>query len=88
MAALCLGYMYVKGEGVGRNVSEGGAWLRWGMKTSGRDIIKTNDNELGAAFHMQYLMQSKVHGFFDEWPGDMKLLSHAIFLYCQGMFYR
>ncbi len=43
-SALCLGYMYTEGEGVGRNIKEGDSWLMWGFKASGRVKLVAYDN--------------------------------------------
>lgn len=44
LAALCLGYMYAHGEGVGRNITEGNSLLRWGFRASGRAKLVAGDN--------------------------------------------
>ena len=43
-SALCLGYMYAHGEGVGRNEAESNSLLRWGFKASGRAKLVADDN--------------------------------------------
>ncbi len=76
MAAMCLGYMYVKGEGVGKNVGEGVSWMKWGVKVSGRNIVDLNSG--GYRGYVMYAGLRGFHGISDVWPGKMDLLDKAM----------
>ena len=76
MAAMCLGYMYVKGEGVGQNVGEGVSWMKWGVKVAGRNIVDLNSG--GYHGYVMYEGLRRFHGISDVWPGKMDLLDKAM----------
>jgi TPR repeat protein len=87
MAALCLGYMYVKGEGVGQNVPEGVSWMKWGIKASKRDFLKPK----ATGYQPDYMMYLTMKGLYgvgrDEWPGGMTLLTYALeYYFDKGLF--
>jgi TPR repeat protein len=102
MAALCLGYMYVQGEGVGKNMSEGVSWMKWGIKASKRDFL--NDfykMAEGAATYETYKGMRGIAqrygssdiSFPDKWPGPdgdggMDLPEKALKLYFDEQLFR
>jgi TPR repeat protein len=97
MAALCLGYMYVNGEGVGKNVSEGESWMRWGGKYSGvipAESIPSPGSDVGRMegylAYSGYKMARDASGLSDAytWPGNMTLLEKAIELYFHRQLYK
>ncbi len=96
-AALCLGYMYVNGEGVGKNVSEGESWLRWGGKYAGVIPAESIPSSRGESGPMEgylaysgYKMAREASGYADAytWPGNMTLLEKAIELYFHRQLYK
>ena len=104
LAALCLGYMYIQGEGVGKNVQEGVSWMKWGIKASKRDFLNDfykMDPRGGAATYETYkglrgIAQrygSSDISFPDKWPGPdgaggMDLPEKALTLYFAEKLYR
>ena len=100
MAALCLGYMYVQGEGVGKNVPEGVSWMKWGIKASKRDFLKWDGTGYPPTYELYEttLTFTRKYGtcdisFPDKWPGPdgsggMTLLAKAIKLYFDEQLFR
>ena len=70
-AALCLGYMYAHGEGIGRNKTEGDSWLKWGFRASGRAKLFVGDNWDGDE-------KALIRPFAREGKGDLDDMASAM----------
>ena len=70
-SALCLGYMYAHGEGIGRNKTEGDSWLKWGFRASGRAKLFVGDNWDGDE-------KALIRPFAREGKGDLDDMASAM----------
>lgn len=81
-AALCLGYMYIEGEGVKKDTKKGLTLLLWGFKASKREEFISDVRNLDP--HEQasiYRKRTRNEGVQDIFPGKMDLLGKAIAMY-------
>ena len=77
-AAICLGYMYANGEGIGKDSSEARKWLTWGVKAAGYYV----ENYRPVYDFLYEKIGLKVGTLdFAKYPADMELVRFGLVCY-------